>query len=166
MSGDARAPLYLLFRLGGDGYALPARAVAAVLPLPALKQLPEAPAWVAGLHSHRGERVPVIDLQLRASGRHAAPLNSTRLVIVDLPAPGAAAPRRLGLILEQATNTFRCADDQFRDNGIDPGPARYLGPTAQTPFGLVQRVEVTQLLPPDVRALLFPDAPGGEAPCS
>ena len=47
MSGRA-GELHLLFSLGADRYALPASEVSEVLPLQRLKQLPEAPAWVAG----------------------------------------------------------------------------------------------------------------------
>src|SRR3546814_4019894 len=38
-----------------------------------IKQLPEAPAWVAGLLAHRGETVPVLDLR---SEEHTSELQS------------------------------------------------------------------------------------------
>ena len=63
-TGDHRrtSKLFLLFRMEGDRYALDAREVVEVLPLLRLKRIPEAPEWVAGVFSHRGVLVPVLDL--------------------------------------------------------------------------------------------------------
>ena len=148
--------LYLLFRLGADRYALDVREIVEVLPLQPLKQLPEAPSWVAGLFEHRGRAVPAIDLSARATGRPAARRASTRLAVVAYPvAPACRAS--LGLLLERATETLRLPEAGFAGYGLDRGAAAYLGPV-QTGDGLLQRVEVAGLLPEDVRAMLFPDA--------
>jgi chemotaxis-related protein WspB len=58
--------LYLLFCIGPDRYALEARDVAEVLGLRALKQVPGAPSWVAGMLERRGAAVPVIDMSALA----------------------------------------------------------------------------------------------------
>lgn len=146
--------LYLLFSLDQDRYALNVHEVVEVLPLRRLKAFPQAPAWVAGGFEQRGVVVPVIDLLVRACGRPAAAMTSTRLVLVDYR----PANRVLGLILEKATDTIRLPASGFRDSGLGRGEAGYLGGVQQSPQGLVQRVEVTGLLPADVCALLFPDA--------
>ena len=72
-TGDHRrtSKLFLLFRMEGDRYALDAREVVEVLPLLRLKRIPEAPEWVAGVFSHRGVLVPVLDLCAMAFGRAA-----------------------------------------------------------------------------------------------
>jgi chemotaxis-related protein WspB len=154
----ARGRLYLQFRMGGDRYALDVHEVVEVLPLQRLKQLPEAPAWVAGVFAHRGALVPVLDLGVLAYGQPAQARTSTRLVLVDYPLAGES--RWLGLILEQATDTLRCRPDEFRDYGLEQGEARYLGPVYQGTGGLVQRIRVEDLLPIEVRALLFPATEG------
>ncbi|MFZ6045078.1 chemotaxis protein CheW [Pseudomonas sp. CR3202] len=154
----ARGRLYLQFRMGSDRYALDVSEVAEVLPLRQLKQVPEAPAWVAGVLAHRGVLVPVVDLGVLAFGRPAQLRTSTRLVLVDYPLAGES--RWLGLILEQATDTLRCHPDEFRDYGLEQGGARYLGPVYQGANGLVQRIRVAELLPDAVRALLFPATEG------
>src|SRR5690606_32186615 len=64
--------LFLLFELDGDRYALPARDVVEVLPLVALKQIPDAPPGVAGVMDYRGHAVPVLDLSALVAGRPAA----------------------------------------------------------------------------------------------
>ncbi|MBB4866366.1 chemotaxis-related protein WspB [Pseudomonas nitritireducens] len=157
----AAGRLYLQFRLGADRYALDVHDVIEVLPLPALKRVPEAPAWVAGLFPHRGELLPVLDLSQLAFG-HAAPRRtSTRLVLVRYRSGPAAPQQLLGLILEQATHTLRRDPAAFCDYELDNGSARYLGPVLEDEEGLLQRIGVDQLLSDEVRARLLP---GGSAP--
>ncbi len=146
---QAKAPLYLLFSLGKERYALAAREVVAVLPRVLLKHIPGAPAWVAGVFAFRGHLVPVIDLCHLSLGTPALQRTSTRTVLVHYQG------RQLGLILEQASDTLRCAADDFRDYGLSSAASPYLGPVLETPGGLVQRIHIEQLLPADVQALLF-----------
>lgn len=149
--------LFLLFRIGTDHYALDAHEVAEVLPLTPLKRIPGAPAWVSGLLVRNGQPVPVIDVTARATGTAAARRTGTRTVLVHYRRHDDAPPRLLGLRLEHATETLRCAPESFVDGGIDPGEARYLGPVRHDERGLVQWVRVGALLPDDVHALLFPE---------
>lgn len=148
--------LYLLFSLDQDRYALSVHDVVEVLPLRRLKAFPQAPAWVAGGFEYHGALVPVIDLLARACGRPAAARASTRLVLVHYR----LANRVLGLILEKANDTLRLPASAFVDSGLAPGDAHYLGGVQASKHGLVQRIEVTGLLPADVSALLFPDTGG------
>lgn len=145
--------LYLLFSLDRDRYALNVHEVVEVLPLRRLKTFPQAPAWVAGGFEYRGALVPVIDLLVRACGRPAAQLTSTRLVLVHY----SPASRVLGLILEKASDTLRLPASAFRDSGLASGEAPYLGAVQDSAQGLVQCIDVAGLLPADVCALLFPE---------
>jgi chemotaxis-related protein WspB len=147
--------LFLLFRLGKDRYALPATQVVEVLPMLAVKQFPQAPPAVRGAFDFRGRPVPLVDLTQMALGVPAREQLSTRIVLVDYP-DGAGATRLLGLLAEQVTETLRRNPEDFRDSGVELPDAPWLGPVASDPGGLVQRVEVGQLLTPAVRALLFP----------
>ncbi len=165
-SAAAGRRLYLLFRIGADRYALDARDIAEVLGLRELKQVPGAPAWVAGVLDHRGAAVPVIDMSALAGRGAAAAVTSTRLALVRYRASALEAGRLLGLILEQATETVHYDPAAFQSAGLLPGDARYLGPVLSDAGGMVQAVKVDDLLPAPVRALLFPaeDAAGGAAP--
>lgn len=145
-----RGLLYLLFGMGSDRYALDVREVLEVMPVRRLKRLPEAPEWVAGVLDWRGTPVPVLDLGALAFDTPARPRTSTRLVMVRY------GTRALGLVLEQATDTLRCLPEDFHDYGLDGGEARYLGPVHRSAQGLVQRIEIAQLLGDEARALLFP----------
>ncbi len=161
-SDAAAGRLYLQFRLGTDRYALDVDDVLQVLPLPVLKRVPEAPAWVAGLFPHRGELLPVLDLSQLAFGHSALRRTSTRLVLVRYRADDEGQQRRLGLILEQATHTLRRDPAAFRAYALDNGSARYLGPVLEDEHGLLQRVSVDQLLSDEARARLLQDV--GDAP--
>lgn len=148
--------LFLLFHSGAAGYGLEAREVAEVLPLRRLQPIAQAPAWVAGIFSHRGSLVPVLDLSLLLSGQAAVSRTSTRIVLVHFRRSDASPAHLLGLIVERATNTLRCAPSEFRDYGLDNQGAPYLGPVYQSGQGLVQWVRVHDLLSAEVQALLFP----------
>ncbi len=157
--------LYLLVQLGSDRYAISARDIVEVLPIVGLKSLPGAPRGVAGLLDYRGTAVPVVDLVGLALGRPAARRVSTRLLVVDYPLPR-GGPRLLGLLAERATETLRCAPEDFRPFGLEAGGAPYLGPVVHDPRGLIQRVEIAELLGPELRAALFPEAGADTPPVS
>ncbi|MGJ7549277.1 chemotaxis protein CheW [Pseudomonas alloputida] len=156
---SAKGTLYLQFRLNQQRFALDVREVIEVLPRRPLKPIAQAPAWVAGILAHRGVLVPVVDLSALSFAQPAAERTSTRLVLVRY-----RHEQVLGLILEQATETLRCMSDEFQPYGLDNGEAPYLGPVRQDAQGLLQRIEVDDLLPENVRELLFPHSPGQVTP--
>ncbi|MBY8945572.1 purine-binding chemotaxis protein CheW [Pseudomonas sp. SH10-3B] len=147
--------LFLVFHIGSERFALKATEVAEVLPRLPLKPIAHAPSWVAGIFAHRGALVPVIDLSALTFGAAAQARTSTRLVLVNYqPQPWVEA-RRLGLILEQATDTLRCDPAEFQPYGLDNRQAPYLGPVREDALGLMQWIGVNEVLTDDVRALLF-----------
>lgn len=79
-----QAPL-LVFRAGGRPFALPAAAVREVALLLALRPLPTAPAWVAGLMDLRGELITAVLLPAEPdpAARELRIRSSTHLVVVD-----------------------------------------------------------------------------------
>lgn len=154
-AASAKGKLYLLFRLNDQRFALDVRQVVEVLPRLPLKPIAQAPAWVAGIVAHRGVLVPVVDLSALSFGLPATARTSTRLVLVRY-----RGEHQLGLILEQATETLRCLAEEFQPYGLDNPEARYLGPVRQDANGLLQRIEVDDLLSDTVRELLFPQQSG------
>ena len=146
--------LFLLFQLGADWYALDAGQVAEVLPLVRIKPIPRTPPAVAGVLNYRGAPVPVIDLRALTLGRPARPRLSTRIILVHYPDEN-GGPRLLGLIAEQATETMRRQPTDFTASGVSNDAASYLGPVTADQRGLVQWIEVSKLLPPTVREVLF-----------
>ncbi|KJK20444.1 chemotaxis protein CheW [Pseudomonas sp. B21-032] len=148
--------LYLVFRIGDQRFALDAHEVAEVLPRLPLKPIAQTPAWVAGVLAHRGALVPVIDVGALSFGLPAPVRTSTRLVLVHYRADPLRPHLRLGLILEQATDTLRCDPAEFQPYGLDNQQAPYLGPVREDAHGLLQCIGVQDLLSAEVRQLLFP----------
>ena len=143
----------LVFHIGADRYGLPLAGVSRVLPAVALKQLPLAPAYVAGLMDLHGEPVPVIDLSRLAGLAPAQLWFDTRIILVDYPLGGGAGAR-LGLLAEHVTGIEQLDPAALRQPGIDSAP--FLGQVAGSAAGMLQLVRLEQLLTGEVRALLFP----------
>ncbi|RCL22804.1 chemotaxis protein CheW [Pseudomonas sp. AFG_SD02_1510_Pfu_092] len=155
-AGNAQGALYLQFRIKEQRFALSVHEVIEVLPRQPLKPIAQAPDWVAGILAHRGLLVPVIDVAALSFGQPAAQRTSTRLVLVHY-----RDGLQLGLILEQATETLRCRAEEFQPYGVERGEAPYLGPVRQDEQGLLQRIEVNDLLPEAVHHLLYAEGSTG-----
>ncbi|MEN1831860.1 chemotaxis protein CheW [Pseudomonas lijiangensis] len=151
--------LFLLFSIGEERYALEAIEISEILPRVKLKAIAHVPHWVAGIFSHRGEIVPVIDISALSSGQAAAARTSTRMVLVHYRHDAAHPAQLLGLILEQATETLRCPASEFKEYGLENRLAPYLGPVREDEQGLLQWIHVQELLTEPVRELLYPIPP-------
>ena len=149
----------MVFHIGADRYALPLWAVARVVPAAALKAIPRAPAWVAGLLDLHGEPVPVIDLSSLAGVPPRQMWYDSRIILVDYPL-GGGATRTLGLLAEHLVGVDAVDGDALLEPGV--AGAAFLGRVAASAAGMLQLLSLDQLLAPDVRALLFQDA--GAAP--
>lgn len=168
--------LFLLFQLGQERYALPYHRVVEVLPRVQCKVIPQAPPGVAGLINYHGKPVPLLDLGAWAMGQPAEELLSTRIILVHLPGDTAMAaaeteaqggeadtgtalqgPERqlLGLVAEKATSLRQLDEEQFQPGGVSVDGAPYLGPVYPDGGGLIQWIDVEQLLPEAVRRLLY-----------
>jgi chemotaxis-related protein WspB len=143
-----------MFKLGSDRYALEASRVVEIVPLVALKQVPQAPKGLAGVFDYRGRPVPAIDLCDLTLGRPAGERLSTRIIIVNFVAQDGLS-HLLGLIAEHATQMLRKDAREFVDSGVSLRHAPYLGPVLMDPQGPIQLVLEQRLLPPEVRNLLF-----------
>lgn len=143
----------LVFHIGADRYGLPLRQVRRVLPLLELKDIPLAPASVAGLMNLHGDPVPVIDLARISGGAPARQHFDTRIVVVDYAGPDGVL-RALGLMAERVQGVQEVAQQELVPSGVQAAP--FLGRVAGDAQGLVQLVEVDALLPAELRARLFP----------
>ncbi|MDQ1834631.1 chemotaxis protein CheW [Massilia scottii] len=147
----------MVFHIGADRYALPLWAVARVLPAAALKAIPLAPGYVAGLLDLHGAPVPVIDLSALAGMPPRQLWYDSRIILVDYPvADGSAdgATRPLGLLAEHVIGVETIDSAALADAGVSGAP--FLGQVAADGAGMLQLVSLAQLLAPDVRAQLFP----------
>lgn len=147
--------LFLQFQLGKDRYALDVGQVVEVLPLVAIKGIPQAPTGVVGVFNYRGAPVPVVDLSVLLLGRPAKTSMSTRIVIVTYPDENGSVTHLLGMIAEKATETVRRDPADFSETGVDNPETPYLGPVAADAGGLLQWIQADRLLPDAVRDVLF-----------
>lgn len=143
----------LVFTIGPDRYALPLAALARVVPVAGLKQVALAPPFVAGLLDLHGVPVPVIDLSRLAGFTPEQLWFDSRIILADYPlADGASA--LVGMLAEHVIGVDTIDPAQLLASGIDGAP--FLGQVISRPQGLLQLMQVAQLLRPEVRALLFP----------
>jgi len=169
--------LYLLFQIGHDRYALEASHAVEVIPLLALKKIPQAPRGVAGIFNYRGQPVPALDLCELTFGHPATERLSTRIIVVRYSRePGvesrvgsrvesresraglALDPRPstlFGIIAEHATEMMRRDERDFVDSGVKVRAAPYLGPVLMDHKGVIQLLHAQHLLGEGVRELLF-----------
>ncbi len=146
--------LFVLFQLGKDRYALEASRVVEVVPLLALKELPQAPNGVAGIFNYRGRPVPAVDLCALTLGQPARERFSTRIIIVNCP-DSSGTNHLLGLIAEHATEMLRREASDFVNSGVKIGQAPYLGPILMDEQSPVQWIYEQRLLSEPVRNALF-----------
>lgn len=147
--------LTLLFQLGSAHYAIPAREVAEVTPLASLDSISAAPDYVAGLLNYRGQHVPVIDLHKLLNGEKCEDSFTTRLLLVHLKL-ACGETRMLGLIAERITETRQMEDEAFCSTGLKLDEAPYLGKAVKSDYGLIQKINIENLIPDAVRDLLYP----------
>jgi chemotaxis-related protein WspB len=143
----------LVFHIGPDRYGLRLTQIARVLPVVALKQVPLSPPWVAGLMDLHGEPVPVIDLSHLAGFIPEQIWFDTRIILVDYALPGGGTAS-LGLQAEHVAGVESIDGAALREPGL--AGASFLGQVAGGSGGMLQLVELSELLAPDVCELLFP----------
>jgi chemotaxis-related protein WspB len=149
--------LFLIFQLGEDRYAVEANRVLEVLPLLAVKRLPEAPRGVAGIFNLRGRPVPAVDLNELTFGVPAQERLTTRIIVVHYTDSG-GRQHPLGLIAEYVTQTLRKEPEDFVHSGVTLSTAPYLGPVLMDEHGPIQWLNAQYLVSEPIRQLLFSEA--------
>jgi chemotaxis-related protein WspB len=84
---------------------------------------------------------------------------STRVILVRTQ-DEAGTRRRLGLVAEQVTGTTHVAPEEATPSPVALADAPFLGELHVSQGEVFQVVKVSELLPPEVRSLLFPAAEG------
>ncbi|MES2743126.1 MAG: chemotaxis protein CheW [Pseudomonadota bacterium] len=145
----------LIFHIGPDRYALALRTLVQVLPVLRLKAVPLAPPYVAGLLDFHARPVPVIDLNQLAGLAPAAPCFDTRILLLDYAAPDGAV-HLLGLLVQRVRGVQELGAAALAEPGVTGAP--FLGRVAGGDGDMIQFVELAQLLPQSVCAILFQGA--------
>jgi purine-binding chemotaxis protein CheW len=130
-----RTQSYVIFHLGGEGYALEVARVQEVIDLTQLTQVPGGPKHLRGVINLRGHVVPVYDLRLPFElavdpNPHRAPC----VLIVEIQV--GAEVRVSGLLVDRVSDVL-----DFAPEDIQPAPPLGLGKASPFVRGLIRHQE-------------------------
>jgi purine-binding chemotaxis protein CheW len=142
----AGADSYVLFELAGATYALQSDDVAQLEMVGAPTPVPNAPAYVDGVVSVRGQVIPAVSLRARFGFARTEHDLRSRLIVVR------AQARTVGLVVDSAREFASIALDAIRPlpEGIGGLSGRYLRGVAHHGERLLLIVDVSELLAHDV----------------
>ena len=93
--------LYVVFRVNGAEYALPAERVLQMESFDGATPVPGAVSFLIGVVQIRGRIVPVVDLRMRFGGAAGAPVLDNRIVV------GQHGERIVGLLVDSAREVIK-----------------------------------------------------------
>ena len=133
-SDSDRAQSYVIFRLGGEGYALEVMRVQEVLDVKSLTHVPGGPKSLRGVLNLRGHVVPVYDL--RVPFELPIDVNPGRAPSVLMVECSGHEEQITGLLVDRVSDVL-----EFSPEEIQPAPQLGLGKA--TPFvrGLIRHQE-------------------------
>jgi purine-binding chemotaxis protein CheW len=133
---------YVLFELAGATSALPSRQIQQLDMVATPTPVPNAPPFVDGVVSVRGQVIPAVNLRARFGFPRIEHDVRSRLVIVR------AYGRTVGLIVDSAREFANIAPDDIKPlpEGIGGTSGRYLRGIAQKGERLLLIVDVRELL--------------------
>ena len=102
------AVLYVLFKVDGANYALPADVVMQMETYTGATAVPGAPSFVAGIIQLRGRVVPVVDLRARFGLEPRETTLETRVVVGELQ------DRTVALVADSAREVVRITGAQLK----------------------------------------------------
>lgn len=143
--------LLLMFRAGGNRYAIDSRHVSEVLPQVTLHHLAGAPDWLAGVLIYRGTSLRVVDLVRLIEGPSCPNRLSSRILVLRVELAGAV--RQFGLLAEQVGLYETCADGTQSDES-DAKPTVW-GTLHFDSQGVFQRMDIAGLLSEERQLALF-----------
>lgn len=146
--------LFMQFKINDDRYVIEARDIIEIVPYANLKRIPKAPPYVAGLLNYRGDTVPVIDVCFLMSGKLCELKLSSRIALVNYKDDGGKLVC-IGLLIEHLTETVRFDEKDFSDSGVTLKDNPYLGKVVIDDNCIVQMVNIREIIPEEVRAMLF-----------
>ncbi|HSO32732.1 MAG TPA: chemotaxis protein CheW [Labilithrix sp.] len=119
--------LYVLFKIDGADYVLPADVVVQMETYTGATVVPGAPPFVAGIIQLRGRVVPVVDLRARFGLPARATSLETRVVVGELQ------DRTVALVADSAREVVRIAPSQLKPPPrlIDDGKQGFVKAVAQ-----------------------------------
>jgi purine-binding chemotaxis protein CheW len=134
-SESERTQSYVIFQLGGEGYALEVVRVQEVIDLTHLTQVPGGPRWLRGVINLRGHVVPVWDLRIPFDlPVDPKPVRAPCVLMVETQV--ANDIRVNGLMVDRVSDVF-----DFAPEDIQAAPPLGLGKASPFVRGLIRHQE-------------------------
>jgi purine-binding chemotaxis protein CheW len=139
-SDRERAQSYVVFQLGGEGYALEVMRVQEVLDMQSLTEVPGGPKFLLGVINLRGHVVPVYDLRMPFGLTKEAKTNRAPCVLI-VESSVANEDQITGLLVDRVSDVL-----EFSPEEVQPAPQLGLGKA--TPFvrGLIRHQDAFLLV--------------------
>jgi purine-binding chemotaxis protein CheW len=131
---------FVVFQLGGEGYALEVMRVQEVLDVQTMTEVPGSPKCLLGVINLRGHVVPVYDLRIPFGlARDSSPSRAPSVLIVETELGNDS--QVTGLVVDRVSDVL-----EFSPEEVQPSPQLGLGKT--TPFvrGLIRHHEAFLLV--------------------
>lgn len=148
--------LLLSFYIGSERYSILAKDIVEILPLVQLKKIPKAPDYILGLIDYRGTPSPVIDLCNLIESRDCKKVLSSRIIMINY-VDAKKQTHIVGITAEKVTETININKNDFHASGITLEETRFLGEIAKTKQGVIQYIEIKNILPRKIQLMLFQD---------
>jgi len=146
--------LLILFKIENERFGLESSRIIEVVPMASMKKAHNMPEYVAGFLNFRGMVVPVIDVSSLISGNLTKPLLSSRIIIVLFKSANGML-QLIGLLAEHVIETMNVMEDEFHSPGLENDNARYLGKIRIDDEGMLQMINVDDLLSEELQELLL-----------
>lgn len=145
---------YILLEIDDVAYAVPSEQVVRVEMVEQVTRVPNAPDFVEGVVSIRGQVIPVISLRKRFRLPTIEKNMRARLIIVRVE--GRGGERQVGMIADSAREFISIDAEQIRPvpEGLSGPGVTYLEGVAALPRGLVLIINLPRLLNADERDTL------------
>lgn len=142
MSSSGNGESFILFELAGTTYALRSADIQQLEMIERVTPVPNAPSFVDGVVSVRGQVIPALNLRARFGFERRPADIRTRLVIVR------AGERSVGLVVDSAREFAAITPEMIQPppSGVAGLSGEYLEGTAQLGERLVLLLDVKQLL--------------------
>jgi purine-binding chemotaxis protein CheW len=130
-----RAQSYVIFRLGGEDYALEVLRVQEVLDVQSMTEVPGSPKALLGVINLRGHVVPVYDLRIPFGMPPGGRANRAPSVLIVETEEGNDG-QVTGLVVDRVSDVL-----EFSPEEIQPAPQLGLGKTTPYVRGLIRHQE-------------------------
>ena len=127
-----RAQSFVVFRLGGEGYALEVLRVQEVLDMQALTEVPGGPRFLLGVINLRGHVVPVYDLRMGFGLSQDTTQTRAPCVLIVESTLG-NDPQITGLLVDRVSDVL-----EFSPEEVQPPPQLGLGKASPFVRGLIR----------------------------